>query len=494
MKSLEELREEIDSLDRQLVDLLCARMDCSAQVAEFKQETGGAVLAPDRERSLLDKIRTQAGERHEEALDEVYTAVLSASRKIQKRMGCGVYGLVGETLGHSFSPALHQMLGGYDYRLFELKPEELGDFLKKGSFDGLNVTIPYKKTVMAFCDHLTEQARRIGSVNTIIRQPDGSLLGHNTDYDGFCYLLRSAGVEVAGRKVLVLGSGGASLTVQTVLRDLGAGRVAVISRSGPDNYTNLERHADAQLLINTTPVGMYPNVDSSPVELSLFPGLEAVLDLIYNPAKTELMLRAEDRNIPCKGGLGMLTAQAKAACERFMERELPDDCVEQICARLERETKNILLIGMPGCGKTSIGAALALRLGRPFLDLDAQVEQQAGMPIPQIFAEQGEEAFRQLEHRVLCQAAAGTGAVIATGGGVVTRPENDHPMRRNSTVVWIRRGLNDLPKEGRPISQTADMKLLYRQRRPLYERAAELTVDNIGVEETAEEIIRRLIL
>ena len=492
MNRLEELRQELDGLDRQLVELLCARMECSARVAGFKKESGGPVLVPEREKALLEKLRAQAGDGYVEALDQVYRAILSASRKIQKEKGCGVYGLIGEKLGHSFSPALHRKLGDYSYRLFELKPDELGDFLRTAGFDGLNVTIPYKKAVMEYCSDLTDQARRIGSVNTIVRRPDGTLLGHNTDYDGFCWLLRSAGAEVQGKKCLVLGSGGASLTVQTVLRDWGAGQVVVISRSGEHNYANLSRHADAQLLVNTTPVGMYPNTGESPVDLDLFPKLEGVFDLIYNPAGTELLLAAEDRGINCRGGLGMLTAQAKAASERFMDRVRPDSCVEQICKELERETKNVTLIGMPGCGKTSIGRVLAEKLDRPFLDLDEELEKRAGRTIPDLFREQEEEVFRQLEHEVLCDAAKGSGMVIATGGGVVTRRENNHPLRQNSTLVWIRRELRELPVQGRPISQKQDPETLYRSRKPLYEELAELTVENIGIEETAEEIIRRM--
>ena len=207
------------------------------------------------------------------------------------------YGLIGEKLGHSFSPAIHQRLGNYRYQLVELAPEELGPFLESGKFRGLNVTIPYKKAVIPYCKELTPQARRIGSVNTILRRPDGSLVGHNTDYDGFAYLLRKAGAQVAGKKALVLGSGGASLTVQTVLDDLGAGEVVVISRSGENNYQNLSRHADAAILVNATPVGMYPKEEACPVELAGFPKLEGVFDLIYNPARTRLLLQAQDRGL-----------------------------------------------------------------------------------------------------------------------------------------------------------------------------------------------------
>lgn len=407
-------------------------------------------------------------------------------------MGAGTYGLIGEKLGHSFSPAIHKKLAGYDYSLMELRPEELGPFLEKGSFSGLNVTIPYKKAVIPYCQALTPQARRIGSVNTIVRRKDGTLLGHNTDYDGFAYLLRSAGAQVEGRKALILGTGGVSLTVKTVLEDMGAGEIVFISRSGPDNYQNLDRHADARIIVNATPVGMYPKTGISPVDLDRFPKLEGVFDLIYNPAKTQLLLDAERRGLCRSNGLGMLVAQAKAAAERFLDVSLPDDRVAEITREMERDTRNLLLIGMPGCGKTTVGRALARRLGRELVDTDELVVQAAGCSIPRLFAEKGEETFRRMEHQAVVQAGSRSGLVIATGGGVVTRRENWDPMRQNSVVVFLRRPLDKLPTDGRPVSQANPLEELYRQRLPLYEGAADWTVDNTTVDAAVAEIIRRL--
>ncbi len=492
MEQMEELRRRIDEIDGKLVELLTARMTISGQMAQYKKTVDGCVLVPDRERALLNRVEELTEPELRAPIQSVYKSILSASRAIQKQQGCGRFGLVGERLNYSFSPAIHKKLGGYSYQLFERKAEEVEPFLRKGAFDGLNITIPYKKTVMKFCDALTEQARRIGSVNTIVRQPDGTLLGHNTDYDGFCYLIRSAGAEVQGKKVLVLGSGGSSLTVQTVLRDMGAGEVVVISRSGPNHYGNLSRHRDAAILVNTTPVGTYPDTGRSPVNLDLFPDLEWVFDLIYNPAMTQLLLDAEKRQIGRMGGLGMLVAQAKAAAELFLERPLPDSMVEQIVAQMEWESKNLLLIGMPGCGKSTVGRALARRLNRPFIDLDEMVEERAGTSIPSMFEREGEEHFRQLEHQVLTEVGKGSGAVIATGGGIVTRPENWCPMRQNSTVIFLRRPLNELSAAGRPLSQRDGVKKLYQARLPLYEQAAQLTVENETVEGTVSEIIRRL--
>lgn len=402
------------------------------------------------------------------------------------------YGLLGRYLGHSFSPAIHRRLGAYDYQLIELPPEKVGPFLQSGQFQGLNVTIPYKKTVMAFCHHLSPAARRIGSVNTIVKQPDGTLYGDNTDYKGFQYLLQSAGAQIRGKKVLILGSGGASRTVRAVLSDLKAGSVVTISRSGPDHYGNLDRHQGTELIVNATPVGMYPNTGVSPVDLRLVPNCEGVFDLIYNPAKTQLLLEAERRGLLWSNGLGMLVAQAHAAAERFLARSIPVGRIVEITADLKKQTCNLLLIGMPGCGKTTVGEILAKRLNRVLEDLDRDIEGTAGCSIPDLFAREGEEGFRIREHQALCQVSKESGKVIACGGGIVTRKENWDPMRQNSTVIYLRRPLSLLPTSGRPLSQAVPLEKLYQSRAPLYEKLADLTVDNSGSpEQTAEEIIRR---
>ena len=401
-------------------------------------------------------------------------------------------GLIGEKLGHSFSPAIHTKLGTPDYSLFELKPEELETFLERGDFDGLNVTIPYKKAVIPYCAELTEQAKRIGSVNTIIRRADGTLLGHNTDYDGFLYMIHSSGVEVQGKKCLILGTGGASLTVRTVLEDLSAGEIVFISRTGENNYHNLDRHADARIIVNTTPVGMYPRSGEAPLNVRAFPALEGVFDLIYNPARTRLMLDAERLGIPAVNGLGMLVAQAKAASERFRDIAIPDHVVEDITREIEKQTKNLILVGMPGCGKSTIGRKLAARLDRPLVDTDEEIVKRIGCTIPEYFASHGEEEFRKREHEVLRDFSSRSGQIIATGGGIVTRPENMDSLRENSMVVFLRREIGTLPTRGRPISQSNDLYELYEKRRPLYEAAADVTVDNIRPEQTVEEILNLL--
>ena len=398
-------------------------------------------------------------------------------------------GLLGRRLGHSYSPMLHALLGDYEYLLYEREPDAVEDFIRRGGWDAINVTIPYKKTVVPFLDQLSEGARALGSVNTIVRRADGTLFGDNTDVFGFTYMLRRSGVNPAGKKALVLGSGGASVTVQSVLRGLGA-QVVVISRTGADNYGNLSRHRDARLIVNATPVGMYPNNGVSPVDLAAFPACEGALDLIYNPARTAFLLQAEALGIPHENGLSMLAAQAKRASELFTGKSLPDEQVERSICAVERSLQNIALIGMPGCGKSTLARLLGERLSRPVIELDRLIEETAGLSIPEIFAAQGEDGFRALETQALREAGKRSGAILSTGGGCVTRPENYPLLRQNSRVVWLRRDVSLLPTAGRPLSQARSPEAIYRERRPLYERFADAAVDNDGpVEKTLEQIL-----
>ena len=386
-------------------------------------------------------------------------------------------GLLGRTLGHSYSPAIHAQLGNYAYALYEKEPDELADFLQSGDFTGLNVTIPYKKAVVPYCARLSETAQLLGSVNTLVRMPDGSLYGDNTDYDGFSSMVRLSGIPLEGKKALVLGSGGASVTAQAVLRALGA-QVVVISRSGEDNYDNLARHADAACIVNTTPVGMYPHNGQSPVDLTAFPRCQAVYDIVYNPERTALMLQAESLGIPAFGGLHMLVAQAKRAGEIWQGKSIPDTETVRIESLLRRDTRNIVLIGMPGCGKSTVATALGAALGREVCDSDALIAELAGMPIPEIFATQGEDAFRRLETEAIARLAKRSGIILATGGGCVTRSENYPLLHQNGTIVWLQRELTALPTDGRPLSQAGKLEAMYQVRRPLYQRFADVIVDN----------------
>ena len=389
-------------------------------------------------------------------------------------------GLLGKTLGHSYSPQIHAQLGDYSYELFEKQPEELENFLRHGEFDALNVTIPYKKAVLPYCAVLSDAVKAIGSANTLVRQPDGTLFADNTDAFGFSCIADECGVDIAGKKALVFGSGGASVTAQYVLKTRGAREVLVISRSGEHNYENLDKNADAEILVNTTPLGMYPNNGASPVDLTRFPRCEAVLDVVYNPARTALLLQAEALGIPHAGGLLMLVAQAKRASELFTGSAIADTRIGEIYRALAVQMQNIVLVGMPGCGKSSVGTALAEQLSRPFVDADAEIEKAAGMPIPEFFRLYGEAAFRDLESRVLAELGKRSGAVVATGGGAVLREENYAALHQNGTIVWLTRDLARLPIDGRPVSQATSLDALFAARKARYERFADHIIDNDG--------------
>ena len=394
------------------------------------------------------------------------------------------FGLIGEKLAHSYSPQIHSHLGDYSYVLIEKQPEELDDLLRNSDYHGFNVTIPYKSTVIPYCDELSPVAARLGAVNTIVRRNDGSLIGHNTDYFGFESMLICSGVHLVGKKALVLGSGGTSKTAVAVLEDHGAD-VIVISRAGQNNYENLHLHADAALIVNTTPVGMYPKTGVAPVSLDVFPNLEGVLDVIYNPARTALLQMAEKRGIVAMNGLLMLVAQAKESAEWFVGQSIPDEKIHAIHALLAQQMENIVLIGMPGSGKTTIGKLLAEKTGKVFVDTDALIAEKAGCSIPDIFATQGESGFRALETEILAQVGKASGLVIATGGGCVKRAENYPHLHQNGRIFCIQRSLEKLATDGRPLSQATKLEEMYRIRKPLYEQFADYMIDNNDAPECA---------
>lgn len=399
-------------------------------------------------------------------------------------------GLLGRKLGHSYSPQIHACLGDYSYALFEREPEDVEAFLLQGDFSAINVTIPYKKAVMPYCK-LTETAKYMGSVNTIIRQKDGTLLGHNTDYFGFTSMVQRSGLDPGGKKCLVLGSGGASVTAVAVLKEMGAD-VVVISRSGENNYQNLHLHQDAAIICNTTPVGMYPNTGVSPVDLRLFPRLEGVLDMIYNPTRTQLLLDADDLGLTSSNGLWMLVAQAKEAAEWFLGKKLPDSMIEEVYIKMRLQMENLILVGMPGCGKSTIGKQISDTLEKTFVDADAELENIYGCRIPEIFAQEGESGFREKETAVLEQLGKRSGMVIATGGGCVTRKQNYPSLHQNGRIFWLKRDLRQLPTDGRPLSQANSLDAMYQIRKPMYESFCDVQVDNNRTaEETVKEILKK---
>lgn len=401
-----------------------------------------------------------------------------------------VYGLLGRTLRHSYSPQIHALLGDYEYRLFEVEPQDLEAFLKKREFGGINVTIPYKKDVLPYLSGISDNAKRIGAVNTIIVKEDGGLYGDNTDYDGFLCLVQKSGFQVKGKKALVLGTGGASLPISAVLSALGAREVVFISRSGENNYQNLSRHADADLIVNTTPVGMYPNNLKAPLSLSEFPNLSGVLDIVYNPQKTKLILDAERLGIPAYSGLLMLVAQGKRAAELFLGHDIPDSETDRIFKKLSTEMQNIVLVGMPGCGKTTVGKALAEQLNRPFFDADEEILKRTGKSAEAWIEACGEAVFRQKETEVLESLCKQSGTVIATGGGAVTVPENADILRQNSIVFFINRDVSALPVEGRPLSKATALSEMYEVRLPMYRSVCDY---EIAADGSVEAVVRRIL-
>ncbi|MDR1570368.1 MAG: shikimate kinase [Oscillospiraceae bacterium] len=399
------------------------------------------------------------------------------------------FGLVGEKLSHSHSPRIHRMLSDYKYELIEVDGAGLRKLLSAREFRGLNVTIPYKVDALEYCDVLTDDARAVGSVNTLVVDQGGRLIGDNTDLYGFEELALHAGISMENRKALILGSGGSSRMAQAAARRAGAREIVVVSRGGPVDYQiAAAEHDDADIIINTTPVGMYPNNGAAPVHLADYPRCAGVIDLIYNPLRTALLLSARSRGIPCADGLPMLIAQARRAAQRFTGNEIERERDAVIDRALRLEQTNVVLIGMPGSGKSAIGRRLADRMRRPFVDIDERIAETAGVDIPTIFSEQGEAAFRALEREATAEAGKRQGLVIAVGGGCPIDPRNADALRQNGVLIWVRRSLEQLATSGRPLSTGLDaLRAIEKAREPIYQRTGDVQIANDGgVEEAVE--------
>ena len=403
------------------------------------------------------------------------------------------YGLIGKKLGHSFSREIHQRLGGYDYLLQELTPVQLPAFLEKRDFRGINVTIPYKQTVIPLLDEVDPKAAAIGAVNTIVNRR-GRLCGYNTDYDGMAALARHAGLTLKNKNVLILGTGGTSRTAMTVAADLGAAEIRRVSRTGRGDAITYEQAADlpVQVLINTTPCGMYPGCDGQPMDLSRFGWLEGVLDAVYNPLRTRLVLQARDNGARGQGGLYMLVAQAAAACRLFLDRPLPDGALDSVYRAIHGQKQNIVLTGMPGSGKSTVGRVLARQLDRELVDTDTEIIRLAKKPIPEIFAQRGERGFRDLESQVIQEVSRRTGLVIATGGGAILREENVRRLRQNGRIYFLDRPAEDiLPTDDRPLARDMEaVRQRYAERYPRYTSTADAAVPVRGSAEDVAAAIR----
>lgn len=400
--------------------------------------------------------------------------------------------LIAKKLSHSFSKPIHNELADYSYEYKELQEHELEEFFAEKKFDGLNVTIPYKQAVMEFMDEISPEAQRIGAVNTVVNR-GGKLFGYNTDYYGFSYEIKGSGAKIKGKDVVVLGNGGAAKTVVCVLEDKGAKSVRVAT-SAELRAGNIEKYTDAQVIVNATPVGMFPNNGTAVVNIGDFPKCEAVLDLIYNPSKTQLILDAEKKGLKTANGLSMLVAQAKRACEIFTDSRIKDCRIARIRKLIEKQTKNIVLIGMPGSGKSTVGKYLAEKMGREFFDCDEEISKRGESPA-ELIEKYGEEHFRKIESDVLSELCKKSGIVIATGGGAVTKERNYDIIHQNATVVFIERALERLATKGRPLSQGGIEKLqkMYEVRRPLYRKFSHFSVKSQRTwQQTTGLIIKKL--
>ena len=491
-------RAEIDRIDAAIAMLLEDRLDAVKGIAAYKEREGFPVLDAIREQEKRSAIEKLCSSEKAPYITETLKAMMAQSRRYQEdrrqQQPAGpAYGLLGRKLGHSYSPQIHRLIGGYEFGLFEREPEELDAFFREGNFRGITVTMPYKKEVMRYCSELSEIAKACGSVNTIVKREDGTYFGDNTDYYGFRSTVLSSDVDVKDAKAVVLGSGGVSGTVVKVLEDLGADPVVVISRSGHDNYENLGRHYDAQILVNTTPVGMYPHAGEAAVDVRQFTQCRAIFDLIYNPIRTKLMLDARQAGIPAFGGFCMLAAQAAKAYELFRnenpelkppQEEDLEAVIQRVSDSLKWDIENIVLIGMPGCGKTTVGKRIAEITGKDFIDSDEMIREIYGRSPEDIINVEGIGQFRNIESEVIRQVmrrnpqpeGSTPGIVFAAGGGCVERDKNLVPLLENSLVLYLEWDLDKLATEGRPVSQREGVEALFKRRRDKYENWSDIRV------------------
>lgn len=396
------------------------------------------------------------------------------------------YGLIGSRLGHSYSKVIHEMICDYTYDLHPLPTEEEAHaFMQARDFKAINVTIPYKQLVIPYCDYVEPRALSIHAVNTVVKR-GGKLYGYNTDYPGFEYLMASHGIDVAGKVVLILGTGGTSNTTTAVCKDHGAAKIYHATRKvsadkSAENMVTYEQAAklsDVQILINTTPLGTYPNVGQAAIDPAVFPRLEAVLDVVYNPFKTEICLLAEEAGVKACSGFEMLVAQAVYAAEHFLDKPISHAEIGRVHAILKKEISNVSIVGMPSAGKRSIGLRLAKKLGKRFVDTDALVEEKVGKTIPEIMAEDGVESFRRLEAAVIGEVSKENRQLICTGGGCLETPGTARTLHQNGPILFVDRPLEELTVGGNyPLSTSRErLAEMEKARRPLYEAAADATI------------------
>ncbi len=484
-------RDKLDVIDDRIAALFKERLEVVREIGLWKKSCGSPTLHGDREKAILSRLLPRFDEGLKGYAEQLYLEIFRSSKEYQRGL-LGTYYVVGKSLKHTWSPDIYVPLG-LDYRVKEFADEnELAEFVKRREYSGFNVTIPYKKAVMKMLDEISEEARAIGAVNTVVNR-NGKLYGYNTDIGGMRYALKAAGIEVQGKAVAVLGSGGTAMTAEYLLRTGGAREIVKVSRRGPVDYISVYDRKDIEVILNTTPVGMFPEAESTPIDVTKFPALEGVFDAIYNPLRTALVSGARAAGIAASGGLPMLVEQGRLAYNIYRDTETDISVTENLIKQIELKKSNIILCGMPSSGKTTIGRLLAEALGREFYDADEEIEKAAGMGIPEMFERFGEEYFRKKEVEAIASLSALNGAVIATGGGAVMNEINRMRLKRNGIVVLIERDNAALVADGRPVSRREGIEALYNKRMPVYREFADLSVSNDSAPEDAvKSIIRRV--
>ena len=404
------------------------------------------------------------------------------------------YGIIGQRLLQSLAPEIHRELGNFRYERFQLEPDELDAFFEKREFAGLSVTSPYKTEVIRYCDELTPDAETIGSVDTIIVDENGRLIGDNCEYDGFRYTIHKCGIEIEGRKVLIFGSGESAKTVKAVVNDMGAEKVITVTENGQVNYENFYEHSDSNIIINTTHTGMYPHNGEKLVDLKKFPDICGVLELVYNPRRTKLICQAEDMEIPNSDSLSMVVAQHYMTEIKFGLIEPDEELMKATYKTMSDRRKNIIFVGLPGCGKTTIAKVVAAKLGRPCIDVDRLIEIKAGVPLSSIFLAYGESYYRELETETLKKITRNGGQVISIESGAVLSPENQYYIRQNGYVVWLTRDFDELEINGVYLARNRDaLKRIDDERTPIYKLLADINVEvTDNAEKTVFEIINKM--
>ena len=479
---LNELRGKLDDIDNSILDLFEERIATCREIGNIKRETGTDVYVPAREEEKLQKVKELAGFESRPYVETLFKTLMDLSKDHQR---LPAFGVLGRTLAHTYSPEIHSLFdSSYSYSVIEREHEELDALFSNGVFKGFNVTIPYKKDACARCDELDDASRTTGSVNTVVFE-DGKVKGWNTDYFGFIYMLHRRGISVGGKKVLVLGTGGAASAVFYALDTLGAAEIYKCDLETEINYSNVyDKAGDAQVIVNCTPVGMFPKVDNRLLDLTKFASLEACADVVYNPSRTRFLQDAEELGLKTCGGLAMLVAQAYKSSRIFAGdiegasalgnpgKSIPseaEEAIEKVIRVLENRMKNITIIGMPGSGKSLLARNIAKATGRTLVDLDLAFAEKFGQTPAEVLSGPGEDVFREMECEIAAEFLPQSGLVISCGGGIVTRDVNKFYVRCNSNVFYLERPLTALTDKNRPISQLHGVEKLYSQRKDKYE-------------------------